>query len=167
MSDRASNIVKQHSAYETRSRLGLHAQRDTSQAGASGDEREETFGNKSARITASSQKSPTAGRSSIVPVFDHHNSGTGSGGIYQNLWSDIATLTKLMCSQRLHVSQPVLKEPRSPNAPRHWIANCPRSLLLSDSGPGSSMSDCSTPVSCSKMNATWTTSRGLSIGALW
>jgi hypothetical protein len=50
--------------------------------------------------------------------------------------------------QRRLVSQPVLKDPRSPSALRHWIANCPRTLLelsaaAEESSCASSTSGCS------------------------
>jgi hypothetical protein len=45
---------------------------------------------------------------------------------------------QILCTHRRQVSQPVLNDPRSPNAPRHWIASWPSSLLLSASGVGAS-----------------------------
>jgi hypothetical protein len=62
--------------------------------------------------------------------------------------------------QRREVSHPVLREPLSPNALRHWIASWPKTLLLS------SVASSSAPGWWSRRKATCTTSRGLNMGAL-
>lgn len=101
------------------------------------------------------------------------NAGTGLGRLgLVKLWLFCfdgpvhVLLTRFQPHLRL-VSQPVLREPRSPNALRHCIANWPRTLLRSPEGSfGKSSSLASAPACISSKNATWMTSRGFSTGAL-
>jgi hypothetical protein len=65
----------------------------------------------------------------------------------------------------LEVSQPVLKEPRSPIPLRHSMLNWPRIALPSRARSFRKASSPSrSPICCSSKKATWVTSRALRIG---